>query len=393
MNVIINGMAAIERKTGVGHYIERIHGEMQANSSATLFPGDAMRPLAAKLAPRSRQLPTVAGTGRRTWRSLLGTMAKEGGRAAAQAWFTAYTTANRFDLYHEPNYLPFRTHLPTVVTAHDLSVLLHPAWHPAERVKQHETKFRKAVEGAAHVITGSEQVRRELLSVIPLSPDRVTAVYYGIGPEFRRLPEAQIAEARRRLDLPDRFFLYVGAVEPRKNLLTALNAFVDLPAAVRSRCPFLLAGPWAWKAADVADYFEHHAKPAGARHLGYVADADRVALYNAATALVYPSRYEGFGLPPVEMLACGGAVLAGAALAVKEVLGPHAAILDCDDVAGWRDAMRQVATAAADANDDESLRPGRMTYAGQYTWERCARETLAVYERALGSRTSRRAAA
>ena len=397
MNVVINGMAAIERKTGVGHYIDRVHREIAGRhpvGDVRLFPGDFMRPIAATLAPQSRKIAASSQEGGRGWRHSLGTLAKQSGRAAAQAYFSAYATAQRFDLYHEPNYIPFRTSLPTVITAHDLSVLLHPEWHPAERVAIHQAKFRNAVERAAHVITGSEQVRRELLAAIPLKPENVTAIYYGIGEEFRPLPNDIIDEARTRLKLPERFLLYVGAVEPRKNLLVALKAFVDLPSVLRKRCPFVLAGPWAWKAADVADYFQHVAIPAGVRHLGYVSDADRMALYNAASALIYPSRYEGFGLPPVEMLACGGGVLAGTAKAVVEVLGKHGHFIDPDDATGWRDAMAAVAT------DDDFLsasKRGGIGHARQFTWERTAKLTIDVYRNVLGlpnpSTLSHRAAA
>lgn len=384
MNVIINGMAAIEQKTGVGHYIERVAEELQARQAegtVRLFPGAMMRPVAAKLAPRSRKLAVASQESAKGFKPRLARLIKQSGKAAAQAYFTAYTTAQRFDLYHEPNYIPFRSSLPTVITAHDLSVLLHPEWHPAERVAIHERSFRPAVERAAHVITGSETVRQELLAAIPLNPEMVTAVYYGIGEEFRTLPRADVDAVRHRLSLPERFLLYVGAVEPRKNLLVALRAFVDLTAAVRERCPLILAGPWAWKAADVAEFFRDKAVPAGARHLGYVSDADRVALYNAATALVYPSRYEGFGLPPVEMLACGGGVLAGTAKAVMEACGRHGHFIDPDDISGWRDAMQAV---AMDKDFLAKTRRGGIEHARQFTWARTAERTLDVYRLALG---------
>jgi glycosyltransferase involved in cell wall biosynthesis len=385
MNVIINGMAAVEQKTGVGHYIERVHRELSLLNRATLFPGKLMKPIVAKLAPRTRRLGQNTSTGKTTeLKNHIGALLKQSSRAAAQAYFSTFTMANRFDLYHEPNYIPFRTNLPTVITAHDLSVLLHPEWHPAERVKIHEAKFLPAIHKANHVITGSEQVRQELLAYMSISPNKVSAVYYGIGEEFKRLPENELNAVKARLQLPERFLLYVGAVEPRKNLLTALKAFVDMPTEERRSCPLLLAGPWAWKATDVANFFRDYAQPAGARHLGYVSDQDRVALYNCAAALIYPSRYEGFGLPPLEMLACGGGgVLAATAKAVVEVLKPHGFFIDPDDQSGWRNAMINVARDRDFFGKDRS---SAMKHAQQYTWTRCAQETLAVYHKALGKK-------
>ncbi len=143
----------------------------------------------------------------------------------------------------------------------------------------------------------------------------------------------------------------------------------------------MLAGGWGWNAAELAEHYESVARDRGVRLLGYVDDADLPALYNGARALVFPSHYEGFGLPPVEMLACGGAVIASRAGAVAETAGPRAQLVDAGDLAGWRDAMARV---IADDDWHAELRRGGPEYAQAFTWERCARQTHRVYAAALG---------
>jgi glycosyltransferase involved in cell wall biosynthesis len=186
--------------------------------------------------------------------------------------------------------------------------------------------------------------------------------------------------------LPSRYLLSVGTVEPRKNVQTLLTAFADLPAAVREACPLVLAGPWGWKSSGERAFFETTAKPLGAMHLGYVADDDLPALYAGASALLFPTFYEGFGLPPLEMLACGGAVVCSSTSeAVREVVGPCGEYVHPSDVPGWREMMRRAAT------DDLRRRDGVERAAG-FTWKRAAMETLDVYRAVLGQRVIRRAA-
>ena len=213
----------------------------------------------------------------------------------------------------------------------------------------------------------------------------------GIGREFRPLPSSEVEAARARLGLPPRFLLYVGTIEPRKNVRALLRAFRDLPSEVRESCPLVLAGGWGWKADAERELFAA-ARHLGARHLGYVAEADLPALYAAADALLYPSYYEGFGLPPVEMMACGGAAIVSTADAVREVAGAHAHQLHPDDLEGWRDAMRRAAT---DREWLESLRNGGPAHAARFSWAAAARATFGVYQDVLGvakPAASRRAA-
>jgi alpha-1,3-rhamnosyl/mannosyltransferase len=288
--------------------------------------------------------------------------------------------SGHFDLYHEPNFLPQPSDLPTVATFPDLSLLLHPQWHPADRVRHFERRLRQSLGQCDHVLTISDSARMEVVRTFGLPRGQVTRTYMGVRPGLEPLPEATVGMELRRRGLPPRFLLYVGTIEPRKNVRTLLHAYCSLPGNLRDRYPLLLAGGWGWNAGVDATLLEE-ARHRGVRHLGYVQEEALAILYNGARALAYPSFYEGFGLPPVEMLACGGAVLASTAPAIAETVGGQAHLIDPRDVLGWRKALLRVCT-----DDDwwRSLRVGAVEKARPYTWERCAAETLRVYRAVAG---------
>ena len=211
--------------------------------------------------------------------------ARLGGRPRSLATRTHFQTVarlGRFDLYHEPNFVPFRTGLPLVVTIFDLSVLLFPQWHPAERVKAHEHAYTRGIALADHVIVGTEAVRAEAQRHLGLAPDRVTAMLCGVGPQFRPQSPEAVAAIRAKHNLPPRYTLYVGTIEPRKNIGTLLRAFCDLPRELCEACPLVLAGGWGWKAEAERELFHSEARHKGALHIGYVPDSDLPALYAGA---------------------------------------------------------------------------------------------------------------
>ena len=382
MRVILNGVSALKPKTGVGHTTANLHRALVKQGTPDqfwLYPGETISRIARRaLQPQPGANKPPPGVNR--FKAHIASLAK----AAYRAHFQTAARWGKFDLYHEPNFVPIRTHLPTVVTVHDLSVLLHPDWHPADRVTVHEQHFRHGLESAAHVIVVSESVRSEAITLLGLPASRVTAIHNGIDDRFRPQRPEMIEEMRQRLGLPRRYMLAVGTIEPRKNIQTLLRAFCDLPAHLQSSCPLVLAGGWGWKSGPERELFERKARHRGAIHLGYVDDADLPALYGGAAALFYPSFYEGFGLPPVEMLACGGGVVASTAAAIQEVTGGHAPLLDPADLEGWRDAMRHVAVFP-DALD--SYRRGGIAHARRFTWGSAARKALGVYRQALGITT------
>ncbi len=398
MRVVLNYLAASDTaKTGVGHYTAELFRCLREQAGEDVidpFPGPwGQRAQATWMRFRRPRMPSPASsigrpaaTPRTTLRQWIFHGVRVCGRVARRTLFRQLCRWKRYQLYHEPNFLPLPCDCPTLVTLHDLSPLLHPEWHPAERVAQFEKHFRRGLAQCVHFFTVSEFVRREVIQTLGLSPHQVTRTYNGIRPGLAPLPAAEVTAALRRLDLPPHYLLYVGTIEPRKNIMTLLHAYCSLPEPVRSRCPLLLVGGWGWNAGDVADFLESGARQRGVLYRHYIPEADLAALYNGARALVFPSFYEGFGLPPVEMLACGGAVLASTAGAVAETVGRQAHLIEPLDTDGWREAMRRV------IEDDDwwhSLRQGAVAVVQPFTWEQCAADTLRVYRQLTGEATER----
>jgi alpha-1,3-rhamnosyl/mannosyltransferase len=303
-----------------------------------------------------------------------------------QRHFARACRRGRYEVYHEPNFIPFACDLPTVLTIHDLSVLLHPEWHPIERVRDHERHFQRGLAQCSHILTVSEFTRREVMTALGYPPERVTRTYNGVRRTMRPLPPEDVRPVLRRLRLPPQYLLHVGTIEPRKNLLMLLRAYAGLPAKLRKACPLVLVGGWGWNHGEVAEFLRTRGAQLGVIHVGYLAEHDLPAVYNGARALVFPSLYEGFGLPAVEMLACGGAVLASTAEVFVELLAGQAHLIGPHDADGWRAAMQR---AIVDAEWRQTLQAGAVRHAARFTWEACAADTVASYRAVTAGRPVR----
>jgi alpha-1,3-rhamnosyl/mannosyltransferase len=388
VRVIVNQLACAGKKTGVGHYSAQLFRHLRkqaAQDQIDSFPGTSVR-LARKV--WSCIYPFLEG-GLKDWpphsplmfpwrhmRHASLRLLRSMGRSLMARHFRKVFNSTRYDLYHEPNFLPLPNDFPTVATFHDLSVLLHPEWHPADRVAHFEYHMPNALSQCVHFLTVSEFSRQEVIRTLNVPPDRVTRVYNGIRSTLRPVHPDEVARVLRKLGLPPRYLLYLGTLEPRKNVLRLLQAYCALPRRLRASWPLLLAGGWGWKFMDIAEYLHSTARHRGVIHVGYIADKYLAAIYSGARALIYPSHYEGFGLPPLEMMACGGAVLTSTAGALVETAGGYSFQVPADDVGGWRDAMARV------VEDDDwwlELRRGVLQAVRPYTWENCAAETMQVY--------------
>jgi glycosyltransferase involved in cell wall biosynthesis len=396
MRVVVNRQPTLGARTGIGHYTAELLAalaEQAGPDELHVYPTGWMWRLHARLmgppaATRGMQAQArwrrcLPGLGliRRVLalpqiRSLLRTA-----QPLKYRHFQSVCHRQHYDLYHEPNILPMPCDRPTIATLHDLSAIAHPEWHPADRVRQYQRHLDRALAQCTHLLTGSDFTRHEIIHKLGVAPERVTRVYHGIRHGLAPLPETVVAAGLKALDLPPSYLLHVGTLEPRKNLEMVARAYCSLPEAVRRDCPLLLVGKWGWNTGGLESYLRGEACQRGVLHLGYLAEEHLPLLYNGARALVYPSLYEGFGLPPLEMMACGGAVLASTAGSVAEVVGRCGHLIDPEDGGGWRQAMRRV---IVDDDWRQSLREGVRQWAAPFTWRRCAENTLQAYRKVLG---------
>lgn len=289
---------------------------------------------------------------------------------------------NRFAgdyVYHGPNFMlpPFDG--KKVTTFHDLSVLKYPEFHPESRVSFLTPEINKAAQNADHIITVSEAVRLEVIDYFGLPEDTVTAVH--LASSLRQEPPnpASLAQFLAKHGLTDQqFLLFVSSIEPRKNVMRILDAYESLPSEFRKQHPLVLTGSSGWRSEKILDRISSLEAQGVVRYLGYTNDAELNCLYYSAGALVFPSIYEGFGLPIIESQSVGVPVLTSNVSCMPEVAGGAALLVDPFDV-------DEIAAGLEEIMLDEGLR-GELRAKGfenaqKLSWDTTAAKTLDVYSR------------
>jgi len=283
------------------------------------------------------------------------------------------------DLLHAPHYtLPLGWGGPAVVTVHDLIHLRHPRFFPPGAPLYTGVVAGLAVRRARRVVTDSEHVRRDVIELLGAEPARVRVIPLGVSPALARRAEAEVAALRRERALPADYLLYVGARKGHKNLALLLEALARIPAAARP--PLVLSGA-AWEPGEPLARRAERLGITGAVHFaGDLRDEDVLArVYSGAALYVHPALTEGFGLPPLEAMACGAPVLCSDGGALPETVGDAAETLPPRDAEAWAAAI--VALLGDPARRAALAERGRERARG-FTWERTAERTLAVYEEA-----------
>ena len=282
-------------------------------------------------------------------------------------------------LYHSPNFFlpPFSGR--TVTTVHDLSHHIYPEFHPPARIDYMRRMLPDSLKRASHVITVSESARQDLITHFAHPPERITAIPLGANPAFRPHSAAELAPVLARWGLQAQgYSLYVGTIEPRKNLDRLLDAYEALPEALRARYPLVMAGSPGWRSEDTHARMARAASTGWLHYLRYAAQADLPALYAGARLFVYPSLYEGFGLPVLEAMASGVPVVTSNVSSLPEVVGDAALSIAPEDT----DAL---VAALYRGLQDQYWRAGAIAAglerASQFSWERCVQQTIAVYQR------------
>lgn len=284
------------------------------------------------------------------------------------------------DVVHAPAYTaPFWSPAPVVLTIHDVSYERNPAWYPYRRDWLRRAFYRRSARSARHVITCSWFSASEISALYGLSSDGMTVVPLGVSPAFGADP----GELRLPAPVTTPFLLHVGDLHERRNLAVAVEALLAArragPAADLS---LVLVGTDRGAGRDLHARAERGGAPDAVVSLERVDERTLRLLYRCASALVYPSRYEGFGLPVIEAMACGTPVIASRAASIPELAGDAAILLDPDDAGGWRDAVQRV---VADPALREDLGARGAARAALFTWTRTARATMDVYRKAAAA--------
>ena len=297
-----------------------------------------------------------------------------------QLWLPRILDRFRPDLCHFTNAIaPLRASTPYVVTIHDLSLILHPEWHPLSRRIWMRRLLRPSALRARGVLCDSEATRRDLLSWVNIDSSKVRVVPLGARSIFNQTcSEERKAAVRRKHGITKEFFLYLGNIEPRKNLPLLLKAFKKSELA---EYELVLAGRRAWLWRDVLREISRLRLEARVRILDYLPEEELPALYQSARAFAYPSRMEGFGLPVLEAMASGVPVIVSRIEPLVSLVGDAGWLADPNDESEWQNALTE---AARDQKRRKALAERARERAAPYTWESTARATMRFYEQVLG---------
>lgn len=376
MRVAFDAIALLSPLTGIGQYAYELASRLAADPAhqARFFYGkgwsDDVR--AAPLPGAGTLFP---------WLRRFVPHSYAIGRLLRSRHFAREISAQRFDVYHAPNFLTFPFPGPTVTTVHDLSWIRYPQSHPVERVRAMNRYFEPGLRRSELVLTDSQFVRQELLEVFGLSPERVLSIPLGVSPLFHpRGPQETGAVLQAQGLVHGSYLLTVGTLEPRKNLVAALRAYARLPQRAQAAFPLVLAGMKGWHSDELDREMAPLLASGRVRMTGYLARGDLAALIAGATALVYPSIYEGFGLPPLEAMASGVPTIVSNVSSLPEVVGDTGLLVEPHDHEGLCDAMQRL----IDAPEQRAQLAARARLrAAGFTWDRCAAETFAAYARAV----------
>lgn len=275
---------------------------------------------------------------------------------------------------------PLFSRAPQVVTVYDLSFIHYPDRLPAARRYYLRLFTGLTCRRARRVIAISESTAQDVAARFGLPRSRIDVALPGVEPRFRPLPVDVVTDFRRQKGLPERFLLFVGTLEPRKNLPLLLRAYAALPAADRDAVHLVLGGGRGWMDGEIFETIERAGLGATVHLPGYLADSELPAWYNAADAFVYPSVFEGFGLPVVEAMACGKPVIAADTSSLPEAAGDAGCLLPPDDEAAWTAAL---ARAIHDSIWRAEAGARAQAHAAHFTWAATAAQTVASYRRAL----------
>ncbi|MBI4689733.1 MAG: glycosyltransferase family 4 protein [Nitrospirae bacterium] len=370
MKIVIDTIPLLSPLTGVGNYLYQIIRHLKIIDSAndyTYFYGYYSKKLFTYKENKNRfynlkELVKKLPVGNVVTRNLKGII--------------NFFLPKKFDLYFEPNFIPINiTAKHTVVTIHDFSFKLNPEWHPRDRVIYFEANWKK-VEKADKIIVVSDFIKDQCIDIFKLPEEKLKTIYNGFDREiFKTYMVEELQPLRDKYRLPERFILFVGSIEPRKNLKNMILAYLGLDKIIRRDLKLVIAGFKGWENREVMELLGKAGDDV--MYIGYISDSELGKLYNLAALFAFPSFYEGFGLPPLEAMACGCPIIVSNVSSLPEVCGDAAYYVNPYDVESIADGIYKLST-------DETLRYNLINKgidrAKFFSWEKSSRQHLEVFE-------------
>ncbi len=378
MKILVDAIPMTGLLTGIARYLRNLYGAMDRMSQAELFYFDGNQTFDT--------MPCLADSGR--WQQTTTAVRKLpdplvfGMRAARWLKYeynlNRVCSRNRFNVYHETAFTPAKfSKNPTIFSIYDLSLRRYRETHPRERVWLFEYFIRTRLRYASHILTISEFIRREIIDEFNVSPSMVTAVPLAPDPLFSVCSTQERGRVRSKYNLPASFLLFVSSLEPRKNIDLLIRALEKTDTDI----PLVLVGWQGWGEKHWLEKTKQIDLKNRVLLLGHVPDNDLRAIYNNAQALVYPSLYEGFGLPIVEAMACGCPVICSNTASMPEVAGKAAVLID---PAKSDDLAQAIDTLVYDACFRSDLVHKGFRQAAGFTWDQTAGQTLDLFKAVAG---------
>jgi len=374
MRVGLDGYPLSVPLTGVGHYTLELARALARNFPSDQFELVSPKPFAGTIF-EDHTLPNLS-------------FIKAKSSLVRGHWWSVglplYARRASFDLFHGTNYeLPLWNNRRSVLTIHDLSTLLFPGLHRPPLARRARMRLPLAAKMASAIVTPTEAVKREVCERLKVKPEKITAIHEAPRSCFRSVSVNESTPTRQRLGVENDFLLFVGTLEPRKNLLTLLTAFAQILRDTSLRPQLVIAGDEGWLMSETELFIKSAGITDRLLFTGYLQDEELRALYSSCKAFIYPSLYEGFGLPPLEAMACGAPVIASRIAALQEVLGGAALLIDPLDGASL---TRAIVECFKDDKRREASKTRGIEHAAEFSWDQAARLTYEIYERTVARR-------
>jgi glycosyltransferase involved in cell wall biosynthesis len=358
MRLAVEVTTCTATRSGIGYYTEHLVDALLQ----TCAPGDEVILISNRI-----PAPSLA----RRW----GPHLRVGGAAIRALWMQrdapGMLSAAGADLAVFPNYVvPLASPCPSVVVVHDLALVRMPELFTLRKRMAMRLMMRQSIASATRIATVSEASRQDIARWLSMDPSRIALLPGAAHPSCAPAPAAEVATVTQRYGMRRPYVLTVGTLEPRKNLLTLLDAF-DALGERAGDLELVVVGGRGWHDRDLVKALDRRAPRGGVRWLGYVPERDLVSLYTGARLFVYPSRFEGMGLPVVEAMACGAPVIASDVAALREVSGDAATLVPPGDPPALAAAMAELLSRP----DDEAARARRIARAAHFSWKRTAQAT------------------